>query len=333
MKKKKISIFFTGGTISMKIDPKTNSVIPGLSPEEILSSVSDVHNLADINIVHFCDLAGPQMTSQVQYDLSMVINNELKKDEIDAVVVTHGTDTLEETAYFLDMTINSEKPVIVVGAMRNNSELGFDGASNLAGAIITALSRDSKNRGTLVVLNNEINSAYEVIKMKTLSLDTFTSPSFGPLGIIDNNKAIYYRISTNNKQYIGLTNIDNDVRVFKTYIEMGRELIDYCVDVLKIDGLVIEAMGRGNVPIAVVYGIENAIKKGIPVVICSRCPVGRVLDTYGYEGGGRHLRNMGAILGGDLPGHKARIKLLLALGKTKNLNEIREIFESGLYEK
>jgi L-asparaginase len=210
--------------------------------------------------------------------------------------------------------------------------LGFDGPSNLAASLITATSEESKGRGVLVVMNNEINAAAEVMKMNTVSLDTFKSPAFGPLGVIDNNMAIYYRSVSKKKQYIGLTSVDPDVRVLKTYADMVGELIDYCVDVLKIDGLVIEAMGRGNVTISLAYSIEKAIKKGVPVVICSRCPMGRVLDTYGYEGGGRHLRNMGTILGGDLSGHKARIKLMLALGKTRDMNEIREIFESGLYD-
>ncbi len=329
--KKRITIFFTGGTISMKFDPEKNSVVPGVSPEEVLSTIKDIEDFVDINIVRFSDLGGPQMNCEVQYDLAEAIIKEIEKDEIDAIIVTHGTDTLEETAYFLDLTIKSEKPVVVVGAMRNASELGYDGPANLAGAIVTAISERSKNRGVLVVLNNEINDASEVIKMNTLSLSTFKSPAFGPLGIIDDNKAIYYREVTKNRQYIGLTGIEPDVRVLKTYADMEGELIDYCVDVLKIDGLVIEGMGRGNVPVLVAKSIKNAIDKGIPVVICSRCPIGRVLDTYGYEGGGKHLRSMGTILGGDLPGHKARIKLMLALAKTKDLEEIRKLFESGLY--
>ncbi len=329
--KKKISIFFTGGTISMKYDPESQSVIPGLSPEEILATIPGLENFAEIKAVRFCDLGGPQMTSQMQYDLSKAVNEDLAKNDVEAVIVTHGTDTLEETAYFLDLTIDSIKPVVVVGAMRNASELGFDGPSNLAAAIITALSEHSKDKGTLVVMNNEINAASEVMKMNTLSLDTFNSPAFGPLGIIDDNKAIYYRNISRNKQYIGLNSIEADVRVFKTYTNMDGEIIDYCTNVLKIDGLIIEAMGRGNVPISVAYAIGRAIESDIPVVICSRCPIGRVLDTYGYEGAGKHLTRMGAILGGDLPGHKARIKLMLILGKTKDSKEIRELFESGLY--
>ncbi len=330
--KKKITIFFTGGTISMKYDPESQSVIPGLSPEEILSTIPGLDNFAEINIIRFSDLGGPQMTSDIQYELSKTINEELSKEDIEAVIVTHGTDTLEETAYFLDLTVNSIKPVVIVGAMRNASELGFDGPSNLAGAIITALSEQSKDKGTLVVMNNEINAASEVMKMNTLSLDTFKSPAFGPLGIIDDNKAIYYRDINRKKEYIGLNNIDADVRVFKTYTNMDGDLIDYCTNVLKIDGLIIEAMGRGNVPVPIANAIERAINSGIPVVICSRCPIGRVLDTYGYEGAGKHLTRMGAILGGDLPGHKARIKLMLTLGKTKDHKKIKELFESGLYQ-
>jgi L-asparaginase len=331
IKKKKVTIFFTGGTISMKIDPERNAVIPGLNPTDILTTAKGIENFAEIKAISFGNFAGPQMTCQKMYELSDAINLELAQDDISAVIVTHGTDTLEETAYFLDLTVKSGKPIVVVGAMRNSSEMGYDGPANLAGAMITAVSDDSRHRGVLVVLNNEINAASEVMKMNTLSLDTFTSPAFGPLGIIDDNKAIYYRITENNRQYIGLTNVQPNVRVLKTYADMDNKLIDYCVDELEVDGLVIEAMGRGNVPVSVAYAIERAINKEIPVVICSRCPIGRVLDTYGYEGGGRHLREMGIILGGDLTGHKARLKLMLALGKTRDLDEIRRLFERGLY--
>ncbi len=325
-----IVIFFTGGTITMKIDPESNSVKPGLSPNEMLSTIQGIEQFAHLRVIHFSDLAGPQMTCDVMHRLSRQINKQLEHPEVKAVVVTHGTDTLEETAYFLELTINSEKPVVVVGAMRSSSELGFDGPSNLAAGIVTAGAEESRNRGVLVVLNNEINAASEVTKTDTVSLHTFKSPAFGPLGIIDNNQAIYYRNIT-SKQYIGLSKVLPDVRVLKTYADMDNELIDFCAN-LPVDGLVIEALGRGNVPPSVAKALQRTIEKDIPVVVCSRCSTGRVLDTYGYEGAGRNLREMGAILGGDLPGHKARIKLMLALGKSIDRDEIKDLFERGLYD-
>ncbi|NMA87458.1 MAG: asparaginase, partial [Tissierellia bacterium] len=245
--------------------------------------------------------------------------------DITAVVVTHGTDTLEETAYLLDLTINTEKPVIVVGAMRNSSELGYDGSSNLSAAICTGISKNAKNKGVLVVMNNEVNAASEVTKTNTLSLDTFKSPEFGPLGIVDNDEVIFYRDIV-NRQFINTVEIEEKVGLLKTGPGMESDIIDFYID-NGYKGIVIEALGRGNIPPKMIDGIKNAIEKNIPIVMVSRCPTGRVLDTYGYEGGGKHLRDLGVIFGKNLPGQKARIKLMLILSITNNLETIKKLFE------
>ncbi len=154
-------------------------------------------------------------------ELSMLVNETVNREDITAVVVTHGTDTLEETAYLLDLTINTEKPVIVVGAMRNSSELGYDGSSNLSAAICTGgISKNSRNKGVLVVMNNEVNAASEVTKTNTLSLDTFKSPEFGPLGIVDNDEVIFYRDIV-NRQFINTEEIEEKVGLLKNWTWYG----------------------------------------------------------------------------------------------------------------
>ena len=328
--KKRIAVIFTGGTISMKVDERLAAAIPALSSEEIMSMVTNIDRIADIEVITFGSYPGPHMTPEHIWELSTLVKNTISRDDIYGVVITHGTDSLEETAYFLDLNINCEKPIVFVAAMRNSSDVGYDGPSNLSSAICTATSEDAKNKGVLIVLNNEVNSARETTKSHTLSLDTFKSLEFGPLGIVDNDEVIFYR-NIIKHDHIETDTYEKKVSLIKACVGIDSDYMDYAIT-HGTKGFVIEAMGRGNVPPDLVPGIANAIHKGIPVVIVSRCPMGRVLDSYGYKGGGKDLRNLGAIFGGNLNGQKARIKLMLALGKTNSYAEIKQMFEVGAYK-
>jgi len=329
MKKPKVAIIFTGGTISMTVDPRVGAAIPSLSSDEIMSLVTNIDKFAEIESIEFGKLPGPHMDPLKMMELRTLVLDTVQREDICGVIITHGTDTLEETAYLLDLSISCEKPVVVVGAMRNSSELGYDGPSNLAAAVCTVISPFSRNKGVLVVMNNTVNAAGEVTKTNTLSLDTFKSLEFGALGIVDNDRVIYHR-DVVNRQYIPTDSIETNVDLIKCAAGMDSKFIKYSVDT-GAKGIVLEALGRGNVPPKMLEGIKYAVDKGVFVVLVSRCPTGRVLDTYGYEGGGRQLREMGVIFGGDLPGQKARIKLMLALSITRNMNELRQIMEHGQY--
>lgn len=326
MSLKKIVVFFTGGTISMKVDPTLNAAIPALKSEEIISMATNIERYADLEVISFSTLPGPQINPSIMLELSKQIQTKLNQEDVDGVIVTHGTDTLEETAYFLDLTLSSSKPVIVVGAMRNSSELGYDGPSNLSAAVCTAISEESKNKGVLVVMNNEVNAASEVTKTNTLSLNTFRSPEFGPLGIVDNDEVIFYRETGRSHTY-PIRHFIDKVALIKSFAGMDSDFLDFIVE-SGYKGVVIEAMGRGNLPPSVLPGIERCLQNHIPVVIVSRCHTGRVLDTYGYDGGGLQVKNMGAIFAYDLPGQKARIKLIVALSTTDQMEEIKKIMES-----
>lgn len=328
--KKRIAVIFTGGTISMKVDERIAAAIPALSSEEIMSMVTNIDKIADIEIITFGSYPGPHMTPDLIWSLSTLVKTTISRDDIDGVVITHGTDSLEETAYFLDLNINCSKPIVMVAAMRNGSELGYDGPSNLSSAICTATSDDAQNKGVLIVLNNEVNSARETTKTHTLSLDTFKSLEFGPLGIVDNDEVIFYR-NIIKHEHIETESFEKEVALIKACVGCDSKYLLYAIET-GTKGFVIEAMGRGNVPPEMVEGIKRAITLNIPVVIVSRCPMGRVLDSYGYNGGGKDIRNLGAIFGGNLNGQKARIKLMLALGKTNDYSEIKAIFEMGVYK-
>ncbi|HZK09788.1 MAG TPA: asparaginase [Clostridia bacterium] len=325
----KILIIFTGGTISMSIDKNLGAAVPNLSSDDILGMIKNLDEFSEIEVLNYGEFPGPQISPEKMMELSMLIQENIKREDIQGVILTHGTDTLEETAFFLDLNLKTTKPVVIVGAMRNASELGYDGPSNLAAAIVTVKSPESADQGVLVVLNNEVNAAREVTKTNTLSLDTFKSTEFGPLGIVDNNEVLFFRKRVHYSQIL-VDHFEKEVYLLKSYAGMDRSLIDFLVK-KGARGIVIEAMGRGNLPPLVVKAIKDAIKQDVIVVIVSRCPSGRVLGTYGYEGGGKFIKDLGAFFGTNLNGQKTRIKLMLALAYTQEYSQLKKIMESDSY--
>lgn len=323
-KKPKIAIIFTGGTISMTVDDEIGAAIPSLNGQDIISMVTNIDKLADIEIIEYSEVPGPHVSFQMLFEIRDIILELSEREDITGIIITHGTDTLEESAYFLDLTLDIKKPIVIVGAMRNSSELGYDGPANLAAAVCTAISPKAKDKGVLVVLNNEVNTALEVTKTNTLSLNTFQS-RYGPIGVIDTNDFIVHR-NIAHRDHIETNRIEENVYLIKSCIDMDPKIIDFYL-AEKAKGLVIEAMGRGNLPPKFVPYIEKAIAQNVPVVIVSRCPSGRVMSSYGYEGGGKKLHDMGVIFGGELSGQKATIKLMLALSQSNDNNYIRNLFE------
>ena len=321
---KKIAVIFNGGTISMKVDERIKAAVPSLTGEEIMSMVTGIEEYAEIESYSFSSMPSPHMTFEMMLKLSEFSKELLNREDIDGVVITHGTDTLEETAYLLDLTINSDKPVVITGAMRSGSELGYDGPSNLAASICTAISEDAKGRGVLVCFNGELNSASEVIKANSMALNAFRTPNFGPIGIVDNNKVIFYRETKKTEKY-NVEEIKSDVALIKCVADMDSSFIEFVID-KGYGGIIIEALGRGNVPPRMVEGIKKALDKEIPVVVVSRCFEGRVHESYGYEGGGKMLKDLGVIFGDTLPGQKARIKLALAINSNIKKEEIEKQF-------
>ena len=326
---RKIAVIFNGGTISMKVDPKIKAAVPSLTGEEIMHMVTGIEEYATVVSYNFSSVPSPHMTMEKIMELRKFTMKILEMEDVDGVVITHGTDTMEETAYLFDLTIRTDKPIVFTGAMRSGSELGYDGPSNLAQSIVTAASESSRGLGVLVCLNSELNSASEVTKTNSVALNAFRTPSFGPLGMVDNNRVIYYR-SIGDKQFQEIETLNTKVDLIKTVAGMDSSYLKFLVE-KGSEGIVIEALGRGNVPPQMVEGIRLALSKGIHVVIVSRCYEGRVYGSYGYEGGGKHLRNMGVIFGDNLPGQKARIKLMVALSIHNSPMAVKKWFEKDLY--
>lgn len=321
---KKIAVIFNGGTISMKIDPEVGAAIPSLNGEEIMSKVVGVECLANIETHNFSSLPGPHMSPDLLMKLSDFVKNLLCRNDIDGVVLTHGTDSLEETAYLLDLTINSLKPIVVTGSMKNSSELGYDGPANLADSICTAATNTSCGRGVLVCFDGEIFTAAEATKANSMKLSAFQSPDFGPIGIVDNHKVFYYR-NVEKRKCISTDKLEPKVALIKTAVGMDSEIIEFYIS-SGYKGIVIEGMGRGNVPPLMLSGIIKALNNGMAVVLVTRCFSGNVCESYGYSGGGKELKNLGVIFGDYLNGQKARIKLMVALGSTSDLEEVNKYF-------
>lgn len=322
---KKILVVFTGGTFSMMIDEKTGGAVPRYSGIELLGMMPEVKSLAEIECLDFGKYPGPHITPELMLDLSKKINSKLKADKFDGVIVTHGTDTLEETAYFLDLTIRTEIPIVVIGAMKNSSEPDWDGPRNLIDALHICLNGNSINLGVLVCLNGEINAASEVTKIYSDSVESFKSLDFGNLGFVQNGRVIFNRLPR-RLETIETGKINSNVDLLTVYAGMDEKFFKFSAD-SKVDGIVVEALGVGNVPPPAFEGIKYAVEKGIPVVLTSRCPAGETDYIYSYPGAGKHLHDLGVIFSDYLNGQKARVKMMIVLGLTNKIEEIRKYFE------
>lgn len=321
---KNILIVFTGGTFSMMIDKETGGAVPRFSGEELLKKIPDAGETANITCLDFGKYPGPHMTPEIMLSLSKKIREKISENNFAGVIVTHGTDTLEETAYLLDLTIKTNIPIVVTGSMRNSSEPDWDGPKNLMDSLQVCLNENSINMGVLVCLNGEVNAASEVTKIFSDEVHTFQSLDFGSLGFVQNNRVVYNRLPA-HPEHILTDEINTNVDLLTVYAGMDEKFFKFSADT-NADGLVVEAMGVGNVPPKTFEGIKYVVKKGIPVVLTSRCPAGETDYIYGYPGAGKHLHDLGVIFTDYLNGQKARIKLMLALAKCHDFKSLKKVF-------
>lgn len=319
----RVIIVNTGGTIAMKLDESTDSVQSG--GEQPLHSIEPIlDQYAHTEMVDLLNIPSPHMTPKLMVTLADSVRTYLAKDDVLGVVITHGTDTLEETAFFLDLTVSSEKPIVVTGAMRSSNELGADGPINLIQSVRVAAHPDSCGRGVLVVFNDEIHAARDVTKTHTSNVSTFQSPGFGPVGLIMKRGLNYHQTARRGATYSAVRELP-DVPLIKMVTGMNPEWLSFLQDD-SIKGVVVEAFGAGNVSPDVVPVLEDLISRKIPVVIVSRCYNGFVQDLYGYDGGGKRLRELGAIFCNGLNGQKARLKLMVVLGSGVPFADIPQHF-------
>ncbi|SFH81528.1 asparaginase [Pisciglobus halotolerans] len=320
---KKILVLHTGGTISMSEDQTTGKVSP--SSENPLHTHSHLFKEeADLIVEDFFHLPSPHITPKEMLQLKERIEEAILSHEADGVVITHGTDTLEETAYFLDLTLETTVPIVVTGAMRSSNEIGADGLYNFQSAVWVALSDEAINKGVLVVMNDEIHTARYVTKTHTTNVATFRTPTFGPIGLISKNEVRFFQQLTQDETY-SIHSVDKDIYLLKAYAGMDGTLFE-AVDQPETDGLVIEALGAGNLPPATLPAMQKILDHQIPVVLVSRSFNGVAQDVYDYSGGGKRLKEAGIIFTHGLNGPKARIKLLVLLSNGIPASEIADYF-------
>lgn len=322
----RVRLIATGGTISSKVDGR-------LTADELVRLIPDVGRWAKPETEQFSNLGSSQLTLDQWVALAKRINTLLKEDTgLAGIVVTSGTDTLEELAYFLDLTVQSDKPVVIVGSMRNPSTVGYEGAANLQAAFRVAAEPASRGRGALVVLNDEINAARDVTKTDALRLDTFQSRRYGVLGVADADRIVYYRNVVKRhtiRSEFDITSVHALPRVDVILVYQGAtgDLIKAAVD-HGAKGIVIAAAGAGATSGTQSEGISYALEKGVFVVTTTRTGNGRIAAGRGESvaSGQAAQRFEHAIAGEDLSPVKARILLMIALTKTQSGAEIQRMF-------
>jgi L-asparaginase len=322
-----IVVLFTGGTISMKFDATLGGAVPSLSGDEIVRLTPGIERVAEIEVDEWGRVPGPHMTVERMWAVRNRIAEHLARPEVDGVVVTHGTDALEESAYIVARSIPPEKPVVFTGAMRTASDLGWDGPSNLLDATRVAASADSHGKGTLVCLDERIHSALEVTKTHTEARAAFESPGLGALGEVDEGHVVYRRGLLEIPAPFSPDRPAEPVDIVHAWAGADARLLDASRESGAL-AVVVAAMGRGNVPPAMFEGVVRWLETGRPVIIASRALQGRVGPTYGYPGGGRRLLEAGAMFACERRPGQARVEAMLALGEGYDTERLRALFES-----
>jgi L-asparaginase len=305
----RVVVVSTGGTIAMRPDPETGKLVPAVSGDELVEMLAWPEapplSLDDVVSVPSFDVHGALALRLARRVVEHASGGA-------PTVVTHGTDTMEETAYLVDLLLPADAaPVAFTGAQRGAEERDADGPRNLRDAITVATAPDAAGLGALVVFAGEVHAARDARKVHTSALAAFASPGYGPLGHVDAGAARFRRRPSRREPLpvpdelapVDLIRLHagSDARFLRTAVESGARAI------------VLEGTGRGNANDAVVEGVREAVAAGVAVVVCSRCLAGRVEPVYG-RGGGRDLAEAGALFAGDLAGPKARVLLQVALG-------------------
>lgn len=321
---KKITIIATGGTIAMKAEPETGRLVPTATGEELAAAVPGMTRYAELHVENFSNIPSEFMTPEKMLRLSRFIDDLACETDTDGFVITHGTDTLEETAFLLENTLHTEKPVVITGAMRGASDISADGPANLLGAVRTAAAEEAAGMGVLAVLNDRIHAAWDVEKTHSMNPDTFQSKEWGAVGAVYGSGIVFGR-RTLRRQKLFPKTVNKKVWIIKCGAGTEKDIL-LAAKNARVSGVVVEGFGCGNVPLSVNEGIHELLAENIPVVLVSRVESGRVEKEYGYEGGAAALEAAGCILGGSLSGQKARILLMLALSAGKTKEEIRKLF-------
>jgi L-asparaginase len=305
-----VVVVSTGGTIASRPDPATGKLVPAVGAADLLATLA-WPDAPPLEVDDFAQVPSWELFGALAFRLAARVQEHVRREDVDGVVVTHGTDTMEETVYLVDRAVEGEKPVVLTGAQRTADARDADGPRNLRDAIAVAASPAARGRGAMIAFAGELHAAREVRKVHTSALAAFASPGYGPLGHVDTDRIVFRRRPERSPALRpdGATDVlvdlirlhaGSDGRFVRASVASGAR------------ALVLEATGRGNANERVVEAVREATQAGVPVVVCTRCAEGRVEPLYG-RGGGRDLEEAGALFAGDLAGPKARVLLQLAL--------------------
>jgi len=310
-----VAVITTGGTIAEKTDAKAGGAVPAVTGKELVASVPGLAKVANVQVIEYSNIDSSHMTPELWAGLSKKVDEVLSKKKIIGAVITHGTDTMAEGAFFLDVTLRSDKPVAFTGAMNDASSGDPDGPGNILNAVIQVTSKNTYGWGPTVTLNRYVNSAFDVRKTQTTNPQTFESGVKGYLGYVIggrviriNNRLYRVRIPLPKKLPKELPKVP----LIAAYAGADGSEVRAAVDA-GAQGIVVEGVGAGNVNADVNEAVKYALSKDVPVVISTRVYHGGVQSIYGDPGGGANLLKEGAILGANLTAPKARLLLIIAL--------------------
>lgn len=312
-----VVVVSTGGTIAMRPDPATGKLVPALAGDELLGMLDWPGEPPELELDDFCNVPSFDMHHDLARSLARRVREHAARGV--GVVVTHGTDTMEETVYLVDRLLPADAPpVVLTGAQRGPADRDTDGPRNLRDAIRVAAT-GARGLGAVVCFDGEIHAAREVRKVHTSRADAFSSPGYGPLGHVDGQ-----RVSLTRRPLRRPPLPDGDepmprVDLIRLFAGSDATFIRASL-VAGARAIVLEGTGRGNANEQVVGAVREAVAEGVPVVVCSRCLAGRVEPVYG-RGGGKDLAEAGAIFAGDLAGPKARVLVQLAVAGGVSIHE------------
>ena len=316
----------TGGTIAMKVDPLLDAPVPALRGEDLLAAVPGLAKVTRLEVDNLSNLPSDYMGPARWVELQRAVAAGVLREEVVGVMVSHGTDTLEETAWFLDLTVATAKPIVLIGAQRNASEFDFDGPRNLLNGARVCGAPDACNKGVMIAMNNQINAAREAVKTHTANVESFKSGDSGFLGTIEDARIVFSR-SPLRRQHFELYGSELP-RVDIVAMYGGADGVHVrAAAAAGAKGIVIQGLGLGNVNEAMFEAICWAIEAGVHVVMSTRVPNGSVRPHYGFVGGGKTLKEAGAVFAGDLSPQKARILLMLALQAPNTPEQLQRLFD------
>jgi len=320
-----VCIVFTGGTISMLPDAVSGAAVPVLRGETILERTPGVAGIADVEAIDWGLVPASHLRFEQVLGLAEILERALVRDHVVGAVVVQGTDTIEETAFAFDLLLDHRKPVVIVGAMRNAGDPGWDGPRNLLDAVRVAADPHSAGYGTLVVIAGSILPADDAVKVDSRALDAFAAPNVGPVGAVRDGR-VSFSAPRGAARHLGAipTSAPDDVALLTVTMGMDGWLVRAAL-ARRPSALVIAATGTGNTHPDVLAAAVEAMDIGVPVVLASRCLRGGVSPAYGFPGGGRQWLDAGAMLAGTMSGPKARICMALASGAGVSGEDLREL--------